>query len=356
MFLFFSFFQQLIHESNHYLLFFYYFLFYLKAPLISRHDNDETDSEPEDDDEFGPISVTRARRLAQQQQRRPPPQIVSPPPNGNGNIAATISTALQRPSSRGHGAASATTAGTATATTTTTPRRGTTTRSPPTSTPRRRGTPSPKTTSTSAQKRRLASLPAKAPANRNERVTKDLSLSEQYKPTLVMFFNWRDNPSPQWNKHSVFTQDRLYTIKPGEIVRFMQFKVYGMADPGVNDMPTLGRSSSLEYYKKALSHFMPDRLSPWNVKRHEGNPTRSVVVNNLIKLVKKKEVRKQGKKSQARSPFTEKEYEYLMALLEANENLSKEEINTLFCFSHSFILCNELIFSFLFLLFLFIFR
>ena len=250
--------------------------------------------------------------------------MVSPPPNGNGNIAATISTALQRPSSRGRGrgAASATTAGTAT--TTTTPRRGTTTRSPPTSTPRRRGTPSPKTTSTSAQKRRLASLPAKAPANRNERVTKDLSLSEQYKPTLVMFFNWRDNPSPQWNKHSVFTQDRLYTIKPGEIVRFMQFKVYGMADPGVNDMPTLGRSSSLEYYKKALSHFMPDRLSPWNVKRHEGNPTRSVVVNNLIKLVKKKEVRKQGKKSQARSPFTEKEYEYLMGLLEANPNLSKE--------------------------------
>ena len=128
-----------------------------------------------------------------------------------------------------------------------------------------------------------------------------------------------------------------------------------MADPGVNDMPILGRSSSLQYYKKAISHFMPDKLSPWNVCRQEGNPTRSVVVNNLIKLVKKKEVRKQGKKSQARSPFTKKEYEYLMALLEANENLSKEEINTLFCFSHSFILCNELIFSFLFLLFLFIF-
>ena len=94
-----------------------------------------------------------------------------------------------------------------------------------------------------------------------------------------------------------------------------------MADPGVNDMPTLGRSSSLMFYKKAIFHFMPDKITPWSVWRQDGNPTRSVAVNNLIKLVKKKEVRKQGKKSQARSPFTEKEFEYLMALLEAHPNL-----------------------------------
>ena len=170
----------------------------------------------------------------------------------------------------------------------------------------------------------MASLPSASrvpPVGRNQQPTKELSLSEQYKPTLVMFFNWRDNPSPQFNKHSIFTEERLYTVKPHKLVRFMQFKVYGMADPGVNDMPTQGRLSSLSFYKKAISHFMPDRITTWSVRRQDGNPTQSVAVNNLIKLVEKKEVQKQGKRSQARSPFTKKEYKYLMALLEANPNL-----------------------------------
>ena len=45
----------------------------------------------------------------------------------------------------------------------------------------------------------------------------------------------------------------------------------------------------------------------WNVLANPpvGNPTKSIVVNNLIMIVKKKEVRRQGKRSQARKPFTE---------------------------------------------------
>jgi len=55
---------------------------------------------------------------------------------------------------------------------------------------------------------------------------------------------------------------------------------------------------------------MPLRLSTWNVMINCGNPTRSVLVLDLIKAVKKKEVRKQGKASAARRP---------LALLEAQE-------------------------------------
>ena len=72
----------------------------------------------------------------------------------------------------------------------------------------------------------------------------------------------------------------------------MRFKVYGKADPDVNDMPTQGRLSSLEFTKKAISQFMPDKLQSWLIRRQDGNPTQSVAVNDLIKLVKKKEVQK----------------------------------------------------------------
>ena len=72
----------------------------------------------------------------------------------------------------------------------------------------------------------------------------------------------------------------------------MCLKVHGKEDPGPQDNPIHGRSSTLEYYKKAISHFMPNRLIAWNVMSQVGNPMRSTEVNALIKAVKKKEVRR----------------------------------------------------------------
>ena len=80
-----------------------------------------------------------------------------------------------------------------------------------------------------------------------------------------MFLNWRDDPTPKYNKHMILTQTKFYTIKPEQIVQYMQFKVYGKADPDVNDMPTQEQLPSLEFAKKALSHFMPDKLQLWNI-------------------------------------------------------------------------------------------
>ena len=50
---------------------------------------------------------------------------------------------------------------------------------------------------------------------------------------------------------------------------------------------------------------------PWNVLANPPvqNPAKSIVLNNLIMIVKKKEVRRQGKRSQARKRFTEDKYE-----------------------------------------------
>ena len=94
-----------------------------------------------------------------------------------------------------------------------------------------------------------------------------------------------------------FTNEELAQITPETIVRWMCVKAYGIPDSGPNDNPTEGRSSALAFAKKAISYFMPNKLMSWNALANPpvGNPTKSIAVNNIIKLVKKKEVRRQGR-------------------------------------------------------------
>jgi len=128
----------------------------------------------------------------------------------------------------------------------------------------------------------------------------------QYHATLIDFMSFVDGV--QHHKDTSFTPQRLGQIRPPQLVRWMCLKVYGTPTPGPADRPTVRRSSSLEYYKKAISNYMPNKLMPWNALAQEGNPTRSVEVNNFIKAVKKKEVRKQGKASSARRPLEKSEF------------------------------------------------
>jgi hypothetical protein len=60
---------------------------------------------------------------------------------------------------------------------------------------------------------------------------------------------------------------------------------------------------------------MPNRLHPWNEAAQMGNPTRSKEINDLIKRVKKKEVRNKGATSRARRPITETELIQVQTLL-----------------------------------------
>jgi hypothetical protein len=64
----------------------------------------------------------------------------------------------------------------------------------------------------------------------------------------------------------------------------------------------------LAYWKKTISVFMPDRLVLWVSGREEGDPSRSTVVNNLIRLVKKKKVRTQSVSSKAKHPMAHAEF------------------------------------------------
>eukprot|EP00957_Ditylum_brightwellii_P089542 6818890-Ditylum_brightwellii.AAC.1 len=117
---------------------------------------------------------------------------------------------------------------------------------------------------------------------------------------LMMFVNNTSYPVGH-----VFSDQELLRLKPQDVYEWMCCKVYGKENPSPEDNPTCGCSSSLEYYKKAISFFMPCQLEAWNVTIKLSNPSRSVDVYDLTKAVKKKEVCQQGKDSSADCPFKE---------------------------------------------------
>lgn len=136
-----------------------------------------------------------------------------------------------------------------------------------------------------------------------------------YKPTLIQLMSFLD--STQYEADHEFTQERLLQLTPRDIERWMKKKAYGTPDPDNDAQPTEARSSSLQYWKKALSSYMPNRLMTWNVATQQGNPTKSVEVNDLIKKVKKCEVRHVGAPSQARRAAKMNEYRNAMRILMA---------------------------------------
>ena len=121
---------------------------------------------------------------------------------------------------------------------------------------------------------------------------------KEYRSSLLKCMNYSFGTTHP--KEYKFSNEELLQLNPDHIYLFMANQVYGKPDPTDNDNPINGQSSTLEYIKKAISYFMPNKLVGWNVETRSGNPTRSVKVNELIKTVKKKEVRKEGKPTSAR--------------------------------------------------------
>jgi len=63
---------------------------------------------------------------------------------------------------------------------------------------------------------------------------------------------------------------------------------------------------------------MPRQNQVWDDIRGEGNPTRAIIINDLIKRVMKSEVRKQGKASHARRPITLDEFYNILRICRMN--------------------------------------
>jgi len=124
----------------------------------------------------------------------------------------------------------------------------------------------------------------------------------------------------QYTRTQAYRKSELNAVTPNDVLRWMNTKVFGMPDPPLDANPVSARSSSLQFYKKSISFFMPNRLAAWSYTRNEGNPTRSTEINDLIKRVKRKEVRKQGVAPKCRRAIMESEFRVLHRVLTTNRN------------------------------------
>lgn len=140
------------------------------------------------------------------------------------------------------------------------------------------------------------------------------TLLQQYHPTLRKFMGWRNGAL--YGKDHVFTAEELAAITPEELVRWFRLISFGTETPGPDDRPTLRRSSGIAFCKKAISYFMADGSAQWNSQAQSGNPTMSKAVNKLLAEIKKHEVRKQGKKSNAKRDMKRAEFKKTLMLLQ----------------------------------------
>jgi hypothetical protein len=133
----------------------------------------------------------------------------------------------------------------------------------------------------------------------------------------LMSFVHKRPPGQEYTRSQAYRTSELNAITPVDVLHWMNIKTFGIPDPPIDANPVSARSSSLNFYKKSISFFMPNRLIPWSTSRSEGNPTRSNEINDLLKRVKRKEVRKQGVSPKCRRAITEREYRLLLTALQA---------------------------------------
>ena len=98
----------------------------------------------------------------------------------------------------------------------------------------------------------------------------------------------------------MFSDDELSNITPDHVYRFLALQSYHKEDPTPDDNPVHARSNSVEYTKKAISYYLPNKNIKWTVLQGvgHGNPTQSTKVNELIAAIKLKETRGLGKPTQ----------------------------------------------------------
>ena len=127
-----------------------------------------------------------------------------------------------------------------------------------------------------------------------------------YVPYLVSFMSFFHGI--QYEKDHVFIDEEIAEATATDVERYMRMKAYGSAERVAEDRPTLCRSNTLEVIKRSISFFIPNRIPPWDPVSRIGNPTKSVEVNQLIKEVRKHEVRTEGATSRIKRAMSRPEF------------------------------------------------
>lgn len=139
-----------------------------------------------------------------------------------------------------------------------------------------------------------------------------------YRRILVAFMKYNDDM--EYSDDHVFTPQDLGAVTAKDLVEYFNFRAYGTHTPTEDDRPINVRSSSLLYWKKAISYFMPNKNHQWNELTGRGNPTKSQELNDMIKKVKKFEVRGQGAPSRARRALKEHEFRSMQSELRSSDD------------------------------------
>jgi hypothetical protein len=83
----------------------------------------------------------------------------------------------------------------------------------------------------------------------------------------------------QYQMDACFQLSYFLDLTPVDIARYFCLIAYGTAEPDLeHDFPSQVRSSHLEFAKKAISWYMPNKLGHWQAQAHPpvGNPTKSL--------------------------------------------------------------------------------
>ena len=119
-----------------------------------------------------------------------------------------------------------------------------------------------------------------------------------YKPKLVNTFNLAFGTS-HGNSYN-FSNEELFNLTPDHIYAYLANKAFETIQPLDTDKPTQGRSNSIEYAKKAILYFMPNK---WDLQNNSGNPTKLVIVNKSMKTIKKQKLKGKGRLLQHGTPW-----------------------------------------------------
>ena len=134
-----------------------------------------------------------------------------------------------------------------------------------------------------------------------------------YSSVLLQMINYLDGVSHL--KWCEVPRDRIVLLTLGDLIQWFNFQVFGTETPVENENH-LSQSTSVEFWKKSLSFFMDNWLMAWYELLNVGNSTGSQELNNLVKYIKKKEVRKQCNSSKARGVLLHKEFKSIIATVQ----------------------------------------
>jgi hypothetical protein len=147
-----------------------------------------------------------------------------------------------------------------------------------------------------------------------------------FKPYLLDLMSFAHNRvNNKYPKETVFSKEDLLAIQPHHIRRWLNWRAYGVTNPDDNARVTGCRSNSLLKAKQAISFYMPNKHVPWidgsgPNNPSGGNPTRHMSISALIKKVKKKECRGQGRKANDKGAYSQAEFNKVLDLFRAASN------------------------------------